>query len=274
LREGKYRISQIAQLLGVTSEAIRFYEKKGLLHQSREDESGYRYYTTWDLHMLLRIRVYKQLGVPLADIARLLREESNDLSLFNQTIEEQRRALKEQLLMDQKRLERLDDLSRFIAMVEHFDPQRPFQECTQEGIYLLMNQKLDMLQMVPEVQQEFKKWTVNPLFVFSSGVCAYEDLQANKELMAFGIGINEKYADLLGICENDIVRYYPPRRCLHTLFASSSEDPLDYQKIRKLVDQVEAMRFELNGDVTTHTILTTQPGNTYHNWHGIYIPIK
>ena len=274
MSKGKYRISQIAKLLGITSEAIRFYEKKGLLHQSREDESGYRHYSTWDLHMLLRIRVYKQLGVPLANIAKLLREENSELSMFSQTIEEQRTLLKTQLEMDQKRLERIEDLTRFIHQVDAFNPQQPFQECTQEGIYLLMNQKLDMLEMIPEIQQEFQKWAANPLFIFSSGICTYDNLQQGKEFMAFGIGINEKYAHLLGIRANEIVHYYPPRRCLHTLVESTSENPLNYERIQTLLKQVEALRFELNGDVTTYTILTTQPGNTYHNWHGIYIPIK
>ena len=39
-----YKISQIAKLLGLSSDTIRFYEKKGLVHPSENPDNQYREY--------------------------------------------------------------------------------------------------------------------------------------------------------------------------------------------------------------------------------------
>ena len=40
-----YKISQIAKLLGLSSDTIRFYEKKGLVHPSVNPDNQYREYS-------------------------------------------------------------------------------------------------------------------------------------------------------------------------------------------------------------------------------------
>lgn len=59
-RYSNYTIGDMAKLLGVTAEAIRYYESKGIIKPLRAEGSGYRHFTTWDLHMLARARHYRQ----------------------------------------------------------------------------------------------------------------------------------------------------------------------------------------------------------------------
>ena len=68
----KYRISEVAKLLDLSSEAIRYYETKGIIQPERDEETGYRYYGGWDIHMLIRARTYRQLGYTLDETADLL----------------------------------------------------------------------------------------------------------------------------------------------------------------------------------------------------------
>lgn len=44
----------------------------------RDPETGYRYYNTWDFHMLLRARHYQNYGFSLEEVADLFR--SRELS--------------------------------------------------------------------------------------------------------------------------------------------------------------------------------------------------
>lgn len=48
----KYRISDVAKLLGITTEAIRYYEDQGIITPTKSEKSGYRYYCVWDLHAI------------------------------------------------------------------------------------------------------------------------------------------------------------------------------------------------------------------------------
>lgn len=69
----KYSIGTMARLLGISAEAIRYYESRNIIQPVRDPETGYRYYNTWDFHMLLRARHYQNYGFSLEEVADLFR---------------------------------------------------------------------------------------------------------------------------------------------------------------------------------------------------------
>ena len=67
------RIGELASELGITSQAVRFYERAGLLKEPARTESGYRQYGSGDLKRLRFIRQAKDLGFTLTEIGSMLR---------------------------------------------------------------------------------------------------------------------------------------------------------------------------------------------------------
>ncbi len=67
------RIGEIANRAGMTVEAVRFYERQGLLPRPARTEAGYRVYADADLRRLQFIRQAKRLGFSLQEIVRILR---------------------------------------------------------------------------------------------------------------------------------------------------------------------------------------------------------
>lgn len=65
-------IGEAAQSSRLTIQAIRFYERQGLLRPAPRRLSGYREYDDQDLHRLAFIRQAKQLGFSLRDIKYIL----------------------------------------------------------------------------------------------------------------------------------------------------------------------------------------------------------
>ena len=65
------KINQAAELAGITSKNIRFYEDQGLITPGRDPQNGYREYTPEDVEHLGRIRLLRQLGIPCETIRRL-----------------------------------------------------------------------------------------------------------------------------------------------------------------------------------------------------------
>ena len=68
----RYTIHEIAKLLGISTDAIRLYEKEGLVTPVHDPQNGYRYYETLDIQRIMGIYLYRQLGVSLAEIKELL----------------------------------------------------------------------------------------------------------------------------------------------------------------------------------------------------------
>lgn len=72
--EKQYSIHQIAELLGISADAIRLYEKEGMVKPVRSD-NGYRWYGVTQIHRIMGISLYRQLGVGLSEIRRLFQVE-------------------------------------------------------------------------------------------------------------------------------------------------------------------------------------------------------
>ncbi len=74
----EYSIQQLAQLAGVTTRTLRWYDKLGLLRPSRTAESGYRFYGPAEVDRLQQILFYRALGVELGRIKEILDDPSFD----------------------------------------------------------------------------------------------------------------------------------------------------------------------------------------------------
>lgn len=75
-----YKISDAAELSGVTSVNIRFYEKEKLLKQSIRSDNSYRMYSDGDIHQLRFIRACRALDMSLAEVRTLLGLDLNNKS--------------------------------------------------------------------------------------------------------------------------------------------------------------------------------------------------
>lgn len=67
------RIGQLASEIGISSQAVRFYERSGLLQEPGRTESGYRQYGSDAVKRLRFIRQAKDLGFTLSEIGSMLR---------------------------------------------------------------------------------------------------------------------------------------------------------------------------------------------------------
>lgn len=68
----RYTVQQLATLSGVSVRTLHHYDRIGLLVPAFLGDNGYRYYRAAELLRLQRILLFREFGIPLATIARLL----------------------------------------------------------------------------------------------------------------------------------------------------------------------------------------------------------
>lgn len=95
-----YTIKEIADLAGVTTRTLRYYDEIGLLEPADTGDNGYRYYDHGSLLRLQQILFFRELDVPLKDIHLIMSRP--DFNLLR-ALEEHRDSL-------ENRAERLDQL--------------------------------------------------------------------------------------------------------------------------------------------------------------------
>ena len=124
-------ISQVAELTGISTRTLQYYDEIGLLKPSELTESGYRLYDDEALQKLQQILFFKELGFKLKEIKEILQKPDFDkIKAFKRQ--------KELLLLKRNRTDRLIqllsrlekgeqcmsfkefDLSDYIAALEDF----------------------------------------------------------------------------------------------------------------------------------------------------------
>ncbi|USK68367.1 MerR family transcriptional regulator [Peribacillus asahii] len=101
----EYTVNKLAQLSGVSSRTLRYYDQIGLLKPARINSSGYRIYGQKEVDLLQQILFYRELEVRLEEIIEIIHQPT-----FNQTT-----ALKNHYNNLKKKRARLD---KIIATVE------------------------------------------------------------------------------------------------------------------------------------------------------------
>lgn len=74
-----FTVKQLSSLAGVTPRTLRHYDQIGLLKPSSIGENSYRYYGEQEALRLQQILFYRELGLPLADIKRIMGRHDFDV---------------------------------------------------------------------------------------------------------------------------------------------------------------------------------------------------
>lgn len=96
----EYTVQGLANMAGVSTHTLRYYDEIGLLKPARVNESGYRIYGRKEVDRLQQILFYKELGIGLGEIKAIMDSPEFDrLKALRQH--------HESLLAEKSRIERL-----------------------------------------------------------------------------------------------------------------------------------------------------------------------
>lgn len=80
----EYRIGDVAELVGLSRDALRFYEKKGII-TARKRDNGYRYYSESDIYKLMYVLYQRKMNTSLEEIENRISEGISRTSLKDRT---------------------------------------------------------------------------------------------------------------------------------------------------------------------------------------------
>lgn len=115
----EYTTGEIAKLCSVTVRTVQYYDTRGILVPTKLSEGGRRLYSDDDLRRMKIICFLRELGLPIDSISKLL-SEGDPESVISLLIEQQEKALRDELSENQRKLDNLVSLKRGLKSVSDF----------------------------------------------------------------------------------------------------------------------------------------------------------
>lgn len=264
-----YTIGELAKILGITAETIRYYERKNIIRPQHDHASGYRYYTTWDLHMLIRARCFLGFGLTIDQTAQIL--TSTNLQQIDERLALQEQEKEKQLIYQMNLLKKLRQNR---ALMQDADQKKHDLSIRMSPAMYRINTQINYeLILSRDEQLEIQQLCEKVPFIFSTALFKAQDIKEKNEKFEFGIGIEEQYATYLNLHPSIHLQYHPSRQCLYMSVPSRSSQFLTYHVLEPAFAYMQANNLELAGDIITQIVAMCRPEEEYFNWHNIWIPI-
>jgi DNA-binding transcriptional MerR regulator len=154
-------VKELAELSGVSVRTLRFYDETGLFKPAYYGDNGYRYYEKDQLFVLQQILFYRELGIELAQIQKIMGDPNFDKV---KALKAHREALLKESLRAQTLIMTIDKtlahLEREKPMKDHeiyngFDPKKQ----AEYEKYLVDNYGDHASKNIEESKNRTKDWT-------------------------------------------------------------------------------------------------------------------
>ena len=148
-----YRVGEVAEILGLSPQGVRFLERKGYLKSGRK-ENGYRVYERRDLTIAQQVQDYASVGFTLREAADIVMHSDLD------RIELQLKRCDEKI---EERIEELQERRRALALrrkvVERIRNDRPMELSREEEerLYLPLEGQFSLPDS-PEKRRVEREW--------------------------------------------------------------------------------------------------------------------
>lgn len=90
-----FSTKEVVELIGVTKDALRYYEHIGIMGSIKRDAHNYRQYTKKDLDRLVVIKVMRMLGMDISTLAG--RNDLDDPQQMHDDLVDYQKTVQEQL---------------------------------------------------------------------------------------------------------------------------------------------------------------------------------
>ena len=171
-------VKQLSKLAGVTPRTLHHYDEIGLLKPSRVGQNGYRYYGEESVLRLQQILFYRELGIPLEDIKKILGRRNFDVL---GALRSHKEALQKQVTRLNRLIQTVDNTINYLkgnTIVSEKSLFEGFSEEEQEKYAA----EAEELYGAESVRESNRKWKAYPVAkkeaIMAEGKAVYTDMIA------------------------------------------------------------------------------------------------
>ncbi len=270
----QYNISKIARIVGLSSETIRLYEKKGILRMKKNLKNDYRTYGPLDIGTILRCRSYAQYGFSLSEAADLINECSLDAT--HKRLVKQELYLQRKIEKTQRILLRLQELNGLIASIKESPEQAGVCHLTvHPGIFRIDYHHSGVLIESAASLDVFPKWSNMAPLSFVSIRVPLNNLITQTQDYYVGLGILEQDASFLGVHAEGPVSFIPSGLAVCCILTVPGEDEIEISAFSPLLEYAKRHELSPAGDAFSRMIMVVHRNKEdVVRYYQIWLPVQ
>lgn len=267
----KYKIGMVARLLDLPNDTLRYYESRGLVTPQKDEENGYRYYDAWDLNYLLDSLHYRSFDFSLNDVVKMINEDDHEEiverclkreSELLHTIYEYKQKLNSLVMFRQ----RMSQLIKKVGVYEVTErPAMVYQRHRVNNEFVFEEDSLSVMKkwlaMMPKTDHTF----VVPNYNVSNPNSFNE--------YWWGFSLSPDDAMCSGIDISPPVEYYPPTKCIYTVFTAGGRSTFTNSLKTKVISDIQRMGHKIIGPPIGHLIVRLHEDGVFTRYFQVWVPI-
>ncbi len=261
----KFSIHEVAQLLGISTDAIRLYEKSGLVTPLRNEKNGYRYYEGEQIKRIMGISLYRKLNVGIAEIKELL--EVSDFATMVSAFEGFIEKKEEEIKILQNRLGKLKVMKTHMKEIQ----EGMGKYCVKE----LAKRYIKQINTTGDWEYEKMKDIISTELFSFGNMCYYaaHHSEGKDNIQSFQFAIREPMIEL---CMEQIKRenmvFCPECNCIYTVYAVKTYEEMQ-RDLQELFSYAEEQGYQCTGEVYSFYVYSLVNEGNMADFYEVYAPI-
>jgi DNA-binding transcriptional MerR regulator len=266
-----YKIGDVAKVLGISTNTLRYYEKRGLVNPVKNFENSYRYYDFWDINFLLDSLWFRGFEFSLEQVADMINIPSHhDISvLFCEKENDYRKKINHYKMLLERSAQHRDELSHIPAMLGECDIS------IRQPYICFLNRYTEDYDNNPKLHKLAHQWLdLMPFTHRYFEVPAEHLICGDSRDYSWGLELSLHYANMLKVDVVPPVRSEPAAKCVHSVFKSTGKGNFASQHLHYMVDYAKQNNLSICGDASGILLASVFDKGNYTGYFKAWIPVK
>ena len=264
----RYKIGDVAKILGISTDLIRYYEKKGVVSPVKGQNNSYRYYDTWDINFLIDCLWYKNFGFSIDEISRIESESTYDSliqCIEDKSVEIEEAARRYALLHERLNIQRdtLTNVRRLIGRCE--------VTMGPDFIYYLNRHNFEY-ESDSTLQTISRRWL--KYMPFST---RYFECPSGKQAdvkYSWGFSLDMHYVKEFDVKYKPPVVHVESHRCIHSAFKSSGKNAFSPRHLDYMYRYARSNGLTPSGNAFGNLVCSVLEGSRLTGFFEAWLPIE
>lgn len=260
-----YKIHEVAKLLGITPQTLRFYEQYGILTSERIGEGKYRQYSNQSVDLLMSLRKCRNCGFTVAQTAELLKSE--EPSQISAILAEQGERLLRQAELERRIALGMQETAQITASLAERLHRTENRERPES--YLIVLKRGDDERLSPKAMERIGTMTDwMPLIKWARRV------SLSGEPTEMGFLVRGDTAQFLGIADWPDAELLPVQPCVYALVRWPDGTAGAEACLREMAAQLTEQGMELQGVPLVSTLWNLNAAAGGYAYGECWFPLK